>query len=81
MNKLSSALLTKIQNRPLQTSLRNDNPTTNRALRMHTVKQQIVKKFTQRIRREINMERLFISYQKSRKMWQLLGMGEYFGPG
>ena len=43
MNKLSSALLTKIQNRPLQTSLRNDNPTVNRALKMHTVRQQIVK--------------------------------------
>jgi cathepsin B len=43
MNKLSSALLTNIQNRPLQTSLRNDNPTVNRALKMHTVRQQIVK--------------------------------------
>ena len=43
MNKLSSALLTKIQNRPLQTSLRNDNSTTNRALKIHTVKQQIIK--------------------------------------
>ena len=43
MNKLSSVLLTKIQDRPLQTSLKNDNPTTDRALQMHTVKQQIVK--------------------------------------
>ena len=43
MNKLSSVLLTKIQDRPLQTSLRNDNPTTNRALQMHTVRQEIIK--------------------------------------
>ena len=42
MDKLSNALLTKIQNRPLQTSLRNDNPTTDRALKMHTVKQKII---------------------------------------
>ena len=62
MNKLSSALLTKIQNRPLQTSLRNDNPTVNRALKMHTVRQQIVKNFAPRIRWKIDMERLFISH-------------------
>ena len=43
MDKLSNTLLTKIQNRPLRTSLRNDNPTVNRALKMHTVRQQIVK--------------------------------------